>query len=81
MAKKRYRFNPDTLNYERIGISIKERFKKILAYFSSSLALSLIFAVVAIYFYESPKTKAYVKHPKAHIDTHTHTNHTNTSSL
>jgi murein DD-endopeptidase MepM/ murein hydrolase activator NlpD len=58
MVKKRYRFNPDTLNYERTGISFKERITKILAYFSSSLALSLIIAVVAIYFYESPKTKA-----------------------
>jgi murein DD-endopeptidase MepM/ murein hydrolase activator NlpD len=58
MTKKRYRFNPDTLNYERIGISIKEKFTKILAYFSSSLAFSLIIAVAALYFYESPKTKA-----------------------
>jgi len=58
MTKKRYRFNPDTLNYERIGISIKEKFTKVLAYFSSSLAFSLIIAVAALYFYESPKTKA-----------------------
>ena len=58
MTKKKYRFNPDTLNYERIGISIKEKFTKILAYFSSSLAFSLIIAVAALYFYESPKTKA-----------------------
>ena len=58
MTKKRYKFNPDTLNYERIGISIKEKFTKILAYFSSSLAFSLIIAVAALYFYESPKTKA-----------------------
>ena len=58
MTKKKYRFNPDTLNYERIGISIKEKFTKILAYFSSSLAFSLIIAIAAIYFYESPKTKS-----------------------
>ena len=58
MVKKKYRFNPDTLNYERIGISIKEKFTKIIAYFSSSLAFSLIIAVIALYFYESPKTKA-----------------------
>ncbi len=58
MVKKKYRFNPDTLNYERIGISIKEKFTKIIAYFSSSLAFSLIIALIAVYFYESPKTKA-----------------------
>jgi len=41
MVKKKYRFNPDTLNYERIGLSIKEKLTKIIAYFTSSLAFSL----------------------------------------
>ena len=58
MVKKRYRFNPETLNYERTGVSLKEKITKILAYFSSSLVLSLIITLVAIYFFESPKTKA-----------------------
>jgi murein DD-endopeptidase MepM/ murein hydrolase activator NlpD len=58
MVKKKYRFNPDTLNYERIGISIKEKSAKLLAYFTSSLAFSLVLVVVILYFYESPKTKA-----------------------
>ena len=58
MAKKKYKFNPDTLSYERIGISFKEKFTKLLAYFSSSLALALIIVVVVIDTYDSPKTKA-----------------------
>ncbi len=61
MAKKRYRFNPDTLNYERIGISIKEKLTKLLAYFSSSLAFSLVFVVIILYFSESPGTKALMR--------------------
>jgi murein DD-endopeptidase MepM/ murein hydrolase activator NlpD len=61
MVKKKYRFNPDTLNYERIGLSIKEKLTKILAYFSSSLAFSLVLVVVILYFYESPKTKALLR--------------------
>lgn len=61
MVKKKYRFNPDTLNYERIGFSIKEKTTKILAYFSSSLAFSLILVVVVIYFYETPRTKALIR--------------------
>ncbi len=61
MAKKKYKFNPDTLNYERIGISIKEKFTKILAYFSSSLAFSMVLFVIAINFYETPKTKALLR--------------------
>ncbi len=58
MAKKKYKFNPDTLSYERIGISFKEKSTKVLAYFSSSLALALIIAVLVINAYETPKTKA-----------------------
>jgi murein DD-endopeptidase MepM/ murein hydrolase activator NlpD len=58
MAKKKYKFNPDTLSYERIGITFKEKTTKILAYFSSSLALALIIAVIVLNAYETPKTKA-----------------------
>ena len=61
MVKKKYRFNPDTLNYERIGFSIREKTTKILAYFSSSLAFSLVLVVIVIYFYETPRTKALIR--------------------
>ncbi|MBT3385858.1 MAG: M23 family metallopeptidase [Prolixibacteraceae bacterium] len=58
MPKRKYKFNQDNLSYERVGISLKERFTKILAYFLSSLALSIIIVVVFINTYETPKTKA-----------------------
>jgi len=61
MVKKKYRFNPDTLNYERIGISIKEKSAKIIAYFSSSLVFSLVLVFVIVYFYETPRTKALMR--------------------
>lgn len=58
MARRKYKFNPSTLNYERVGISFKEKAFKILAYFSSSLALALIMVVVFLNFYETPRSKA-----------------------
>lgn len=58
MAKKKYKFNPDTLSYDRVGISFKEKLTKILAYFSSSLAFSLLIVIIVINSYETPKTKA-----------------------
>lgn len=58
MTKKKYKFNPETLNYERIGHSIKEKLTRIIAFFSSSLAFSLIWVGIVIYFYETPRTKA-----------------------
>lgn len=58
MAKKKYKFNPDTLSYERVGISFREKFSKIFTYLSSSLALALIIVVVFLNFYETPRSKA-----------------------
>lgn len=58
MAKKKYKFNPDTLSYERVGISWKERIFKILTHLSSSLALALIIVLVFLSLYETPKTKS-----------------------
>jgi murein DD-endopeptidase MepM/ murein hydrolase activator NlpD len=58
MAKKKYRFNPESLSYERVGHSIKEKLTKVLAYFSSSLAIALIITVIVLNAYETPKSKA-----------------------
>jgi len=58
MAKKKYKFNHETLNYERIGHSIKEKSAKFIAFFTSSLAFSLIWVGLVVYFYETPRTRA-----------------------
>ncbi len=58
MAKRKYKFNPATLSYERIGISLKEQIFKVLAYLSSSLALAIIIVIVFLNYYETPKAKA-----------------------
>lgn len=58
MARKKYKFNPETLSYERVGISLKEKFTKIFTYLSSSLSLALVIVIVIINTYETPKSKA-----------------------
>ncbi|MFW5773748.1 MAG: peptidoglycan DD-metalloendopeptidase family protein [Tangfeifania sp.] len=58
MAKKKYKFNPNTLSYERVGISWKEKLGKIATYFSSSLALAIIMVIIFLNFYETPRSKA-----------------------
>ena len=57
MARKKYKFNPDTLNYESIGLTWKEKFFKVATYLSSSLAIALVFVVIFLNIYETPKTK------------------------
>lgn len=58
MAKKKYKFNPDTLSYESVGLTWKSKLGKILTYLSSSFALGLIMVVVFLQFYETPKSKS-----------------------
>ncbi len=58
MAKKKYKFNPNTLSYERVGVSVKEKSGKIFAYLSSSLALALVMTVVFLNYYETPRSKS-----------------------
>jgi hypothetical protein len=58
MAKRRYRFNPETLSYEQHGVSFRERFTRFITYFSSSLAFSIVLVIVILNFYETPDAKA-----------------------
>ncbi|MCY1721369.1 M23 family metallopeptidase [Prolixibacteraceae bacterium Z1-6] len=58
MAKKKYKFNPETLSYETVGLTLKARIWKWITYFSSSFALALIMVVLFVNFYETPRSKA-----------------------
>lgn len=58
MARKKYKFNPDTLNYESIGLTWKERIVKVVTYLSSSVGMALLFVIVFLSFYETPRSKA-----------------------
>ena len=58
MARKKYKFNPSTLSYERIGISVREKAGKILTYLSSSLALAILMVIIFLNYYETPRAKA-----------------------
>lgn len=58
MAKRKYRFNPETLNYEQHGVSLRERLTRFFTYFSSSLAFAIVLVIVIINQYETPRTKA-----------------------
>lgn len=58
MAKRSYRFNPETLIFEKIGLSFKKLFTRFFALFSSSLAFALILAYIIISNYETPEMKS-----------------------
>lgn len=58
MPKSKYKYNPESLSFERIVPGFKERFLRFLAYFMGSLVLAGIYGLLFAYFIDSPKEKA-----------------------
>lgn len=58
MAKKKYRFNPDTLSYESIGLTWKSRLTKIAAYLSTSFAIAIVMTMVFVQLYDTPNMQS-----------------------
>jgi murein DD-endopeptidase MepM/ murein hydrolase activator NlpD len=55
MAKIRYKYNPSTLNYEKIQLTIKDRLKKGLTYLLVGMFFAGIIVALAYTFIDSPK--------------------------
>lgn len=58
MAKIGYRFNPETLSYDKIHVSIKKKLWSLVVKFFSSLSLALVIFLVVSAIIDSPKEKA-----------------------
>ncbi len=57
MPKSFYHFNPKTLTYEKVKLSFKHLFKRIVWVFASGVAFALVFVWIGFYFVDSPKVK------------------------
>jgi len=55
MAKVKYRYNPETLNYDVITVTAKERLIKWGIMVAASVVVSLIYFAVYSYFHDTPK--------------------------
>lgn len=55
MAKIKYKYNPNTLNYEKIQLTFKDRLKKALTYALVGLFFAAIIVFFAYTFFDSPK--------------------------
>jgi murein DD-endopeptidase MepM/ murein hydrolase activator NlpD len=65
MAKPKFHFNSATLTYERVDNLFKQRFKRFLIHFLSSLSLGILFFVAFIFIFNSPREKELIKENKA----------------
>lgn len=57
MGKTKYRFNPETLSFDKIERNLRSLISKILGYLSTGVASGLIFFVIFLQFFDSPETK------------------------
>jgi len=58
MPPTKYKFNPDSLSFDKIRLGIKTLLLRLLAYFIGSLIFALIYWIIFASFFDSPKEKA-----------------------
>jgi murein DD-endopeptidase MepM/ murein hydrolase activator NlpD len=58
MPPTKYKFNPDSLSFDKIRLGIRALLLRFLAYFIGSVLVALIYWVVFASFFDSPKEKA-----------------------
>jgi murein DD-endopeptidase MepM/ murein hydrolase activator NlpD len=57
MGITNYRFNPDTLSFDKIERNVRYLLKKILGYLSTGIVSGIIFFFIFLQFFETPVTK------------------------
>jgi hypothetical protein len=58
MAKTRYKFNPDSLSFDKVRLSYKAVLLRSLAYFVGSLIIAAIYGFIFTILFDSPEEKA-----------------------
>ncbi len=58
MPPTKYKFDPDSLSFDKIKLGIKTLFLRSLAFFGGSVLIAMIYWVVFASFFDSPKEKA-----------------------
>ncbi len=61
MPKSRYRFNPESLSYDKIRLGFRAVLLRSLAYFVASLLIALVYYMIFAIFVDSPKEKALLR--------------------
>jgi murein DD-endopeptidase MepM/ murein hydrolase activator NlpD len=61
MAKVKYRFNPESLSFDKVRTSFKVWMLKAFVFATASIVLFMIYGVVFLYFFDSPKEKRLIR--------------------
>ncbi|MDZ7738622.1 MAG: M23 family metallopeptidase [Bacteroidales bacterium] len=57
MAKTKYKYNPESLAFEKVKRTSGERFLRFMAYFTGSVILAVLYGALFTYVFDSPKEK------------------------
>ena len=58
MPRTKYKFNPDSLSFDRVRLGMRALLFRLLAYFTGSVIIALVYWLVFASFFDSPKEKA-----------------------
>lgn len=58
MPRTKYKFNPDSLSFDKIRLGLGELLLRSLAYFTGSVIIAVVYWVIFAAFFDSPKEKA-----------------------
>jgi hypothetical protein len=58
MPRTKYKFNPDSLSFDKVRLGVKALLLRFLAYFTGSVIIAVIYWVIFASFFDSPKEKA-----------------------
>jgi len=58
MPRTKYKFNPESLSFDKVSLGVKALLLRLLAYFTGSVIIALVYWVIFASFFDSPKEKA-----------------------
>lgn len=58
MSKIKYRYNPQTLTYDKVELSFKQKLMRALPYVGATIVFAVVITVIAFTFLRSPREKA-----------------------
>ena len=64
MAKVKYKFNYNSLSYDKIVLTRKQKFYRFLTYFTATLLIGIIYNVFFAVFFDTPKEKGLIRENK-----------------
>ena len=64
MAKVKYKFNYNSLKYDKIEHTFKQKFYRILTYFGATLLIAIIYNIIFSIVFDTPKEKGLIRENK-----------------